>query len=1071
MDHFNSLILLIGAMVCSLSIQAQTVPWEDPEVFEINREYPHATFYRHASKAAALQSRGYELSPFYQSLNGSWKFHWVQKPSERPVYFYRNDYDVSDWDDIPVPANWELEGYGIPIYTNITYPFPVDPPRVGHDYNPVGSYKRSFSLPAGWDSKEVYVHFGGVRSAMYVWVNGQMVGYNEGSKTPAEYRITPYLQPGQNNISVEVYRWSDASYMEDQDFWRLSGMDRDVYLYATDPVTTRDFRVIADLDDSYQNGQFSLTLDYRNTSGKAAEGFLAKASLLDGKSEVLAFEETTSIQTGDESRIAFSGEVPDVRKWTAETPELYTLLVTLYNDAGELVEAFSTVVGFRNIAIKNSQFLVNGVPVYLKGVNLHDHDPKTGHVVGEELTMLDLQRMKESNINAIRCSHYPKNPFFYRLCDEYGFYVIDEANIETHGLGATNQGLDNNEKRQAVHPAYQPEWKAMHLDRTIRMFERDKNHPSIVTWSLGNEAGNGDNFFATYDWLKEHDTTRPTQYEGATRYENTDIQAPMYAGIPYLKRYAEDNPQRPLILCEYAHAMGNSVGNLQDYWDVIEQYDALQGGFIWDWVDQGLDAYTPKGEHFFAYGGDLGGQRLQNDANFCLNGIVNPDRSPHPSFYEVKKVYQYVKFRDFDAASGTLTLYNGYDFRGLDRYRITWTLLADGMPVANGDMGSIDLPARQAKTISLDLPGREAGKEYVLQVRAKLREAEPLLPAGYVVAEEEFALSGRKKHFLSTTKGTVNIVRSDQELVIRGDQFTAEFDPNTGLLYALDYGQGNVLQEPIRPNFWRATTDNDFGFGMPNRMEPWKEASQHQRLTSFTTEQQKNGNTNALSGSQQTITDGSVRIRSTYVLEGVGGEITVSYTLNGEGHIHVQNNLSGIADTMPRLPRLGNNLVLKPAYDQVEWYGRGPHENYQDRKTGALVGRYQSAVADLMYPYIRPQENGYRTDVREVIFRDDTGHGVAFLAAENLLSFSAHHQLNSDFDAGNQKLQRHAYDVPVRPIVNLNIDYLQMGVGGDTSWGAMPHEEYVIKPGSYSYGFIIRPLRSLVSRSAKELRE
>ncbi len=1066
MDHFKSFLLLIGALIGTLSIQAQNVPWEDPEVFEINREYPHATLYRHASEAAALQSRGYELSPYYQSLNGMWKFHWVKKPAERPRYFYRNDYDVSGWDDIPVPANWELEGYGIPIYTNIVYPFPVDPPRVDHDYNPVGSYKRSFNLPAGWDGKEVYLHFGGVRSVMYVWINGKMVGYNEGSKTPAEYRITPYLQPGENTVSVEVYRWSDASYMEDQDFWRLSGIERDVYLYATAPVTTRDFRVIADLDDSYQDGQFSLTLDYRNTSGRAAEGFLAKASLMDGKEAVLSFEETTTIQTGDQTQVRFSGEVPNVRRWTAETPELYTLLVTLYNDSGELLEAFSTLVGFRKIEIKNSQFLVNGIPVYLKGVNLHDHDPATGHVVGEELTMLDLQRMKEHNINAIRCSHYPKNAYFYRLCDEYGFYVIDEANIETHGLGATNQGLDNNEERQAIHPAYQPEWKAMHLDRTIRMYERDKNHPSIVTWSLGNEAGNGANFFATYNWLKEQDTTRPTQYEGATRYENTDIQAPMYAGISYLEQYAKDNPQRPLIMCEYAHAMGNSVGNLQDYWDVIEEYDVLQGGFIWDWVDQGLDAYTPEGEHYYAYGGDLGAQKLQNDANFCLNGIVHPDRSPHPSLYEVKKVYQYVKFLEYDAASEALTLYNGYDFTNLDRYHISWSLLADGTPVATGDLGTIDLPARQVKTVDLELPGLKVGKEYYLQLRAALRRAEPLLPAGYVVAEGEFALSDRREYTMSSAKGALEITRYDDKLLVSGNTFNAEFDPNTGLLYALDYGQGNVFQQPVRPNFWRAPIDNDFGFGMPYRMKPWKKASQNQQLKSFLAEQQVMGERTAIGSEQHVIRDGTLRIESTYLLDGVDGEITVSYTLNSDGELYIQNNLKGIADTMPRIPRLGNNLLLKPAYDRVEWYGRGPHENYQDRHTGALVGRYQAKVADLMYPYIRPQENGYRTEVREVILRDGSGHGIAFIAAENLLSFSAHHQLNSDFDAGNRKMQRHAYDVPVRPIVNLNIDYRQMGVGGDTSWGATPHEEYMIDPGPYSYGFLIRPVRSVEPRNA-----
>lgn len=1042
-------------------MDAQNVPWEDPKVFEINREYPHATFYRHASETAALQSNGYTLSPYYQSLNGPWKFHWVRKPAERPTYFYHDDYDVSEWDEIPVPANWELEGYGIPIYTNIIYPFPIDPPRVGHDYNPVGSYKRFFSLPAAWDGKEVYVHFGGVRSAMYVWVNGERVGYNEGSKTPAEYRITPYLQPGQNSISVEVYRWSDASYLEDQDFWRLSGIEREVYLYATDSITTRDFRVIADLDDTYQNGQFSLTLDYRNTSGNMAAGFLAKASLLNGREEVLSFAEGIDVQTGDETRITFRGEVPGVQKWTAETPNLYTLLVTLQNEAGELVEAFTTAVGFRKIEIKDSQFLVNGVPVYLKGVNLHDHDAATGHVVDEELTMLDLRRMKENNINAIRCSHYPKNAFFYRLCDEYGFYVIDEANIETHGMGAANQGLEDSEERLAIHPAYRPEWKAMHLDRTIRMYERDKNHPSIVTWSLGNEAGNGENFFATYDWLKGQDSTRPVQYEDATRYANTDIQAPMYAPIKEIRRYAEDNPQRPLILCEYAHAMGNSVGNLQDYWDVIEQYDALQGGFIWDWVDQGLDAYTPQGEHYYAYGGDLGGQRLQNDGNFCLNGIVNPDRSAHPSLYEVKKVYQYVKFPDYDAASGVLTVYNGYDFINLNRYRLTWTLLADGTPVARGELDTLDLPARQSRMVSLDLPDREAGKEYFLQVRAVLRSTEPLLPAGHVVAEEEFALSDRLPRTFSSRAGDLDISQTEDEVIVQGQQFTARFDSQTGHLYALDYGRGNILQEPIRPHFWRAATDNDFGFNMPQQMDPWQAASQQQRLTSFVVLQEKAGTERGIQGNQQTISDANLMVRATYSLGGVNGQITLTYRMNSEGTMQVQNDLQGIVDALPSIPRLGNHLVLKPMYDQVEWYGRGPHENYQDRKTGALIGRYRAAVADLMYPYIRPQENGYRTEVREVILSDKNGEGIAFQAADHLLSFSAHHQLNSDFAAGKRKLQRHAHDVPVRPIVNLNIDYRQMGVGGDTSWGATPHDEYMIPPGSYSYGFIMRPVHRL----------
>ena len=510
--------------------------------------------------------------------------------------------------DIRVPANRELQGYGIPIYTNIIYPFPVNPPFVNHDYNPVGSYKRDFHISEDWKGKDVFIHFGGVRSAMYVWVNGHMVGYNEGSKTPAEFDITPYARPGSNNLSIEVYRWSDASYLEDQDFWRLSGIDRDVYLYAKNPLTLEDFHVTADLLDNYETGQLKVALDYENTSSSPKSGYQVQVQLLEGNDITLDFQNSIDVVSTQIKSIQFEGKVAGVKTWSAETPHLYNLLMILRDPSGQLIEVVCHQVGFRKIEIKNNQFLVNGVAINLKGVNLHDHDPITGHVISEELTKLDLRLMKENNLNAIRCSHYPKADFFYRLCDQYGFYVIDEANIETHGMGATNQGLEGNLGKQAVHPAYLPEWKAMHLDRTSRMFEHHKNYTCIVTWSLGNEAGHGQNFYATYDWLKSQDQTRPVQYEGATAYNNTDIQAPMYSTIEQLIDYAEGNPSRPLILCEYAHAMGNSVGNLQDYWDVIEQYEVLQGGFIWDWVDQGIATTAKNGEHYFAYGGDLGGQ-------------------------------------------------------------------------------------------------------------------------------------------------------------------------------------------------------------------------------------------------------------------------------------------------------------------------------------------------------------------------------------------------------------------------------------------------------------------------------
>ena len=1040
--RYLSLLLLLYLV----PLAAQDVPdWENPEVFGINRERPHASFYRFATGRDALAGKPYTDSPFYASLNGTWKFNWVSLPAERPEFFYRPDYDVSDWDDIPVPANWELEGFGTPIYTNITYPFPKNPPYVDHDYNPVGSYRRDFTVPADWDGREVYLHFGGVTSAYYVWVNGARVGYNEGSKTPAEFRITDYLREGDNVLAVEVYRWSDASYLEDQDFWRLSGIDRDVYLYATPAVTLRDFRVTAGLDADYRNGELELTLDYRSAGEAEAKGYRVRAALLDGEETLEEMTGRLDFGRADTARLNFTATVADVRPWTAETPNLYTLLITLTDGDGAVTEAVRERVGFRTIAIENKQFLVNGVPVYLKGVNLHDHDAARGHVISAELTRLDMQRMKEYNVNAIRCSHYPKNDFFYRMADELGFYVIDEANIETHGMGTTNQGLDNDEEAKKIHPAYRPEWRGMHLDRTMRMYARDKNFTSIVTWSLGNEAGNGENFYATYDWLKAHDSTRPVQYEGATHYENTDITAPMYARPWDLERYATEDPQRPLILCEYAHAMGNSVGNLQDYWDVIEAHDVLQGGFIWDWVDQGLDAKTPDGTPFYAYGGDLGGQALQNDQNFNLNGLVNPDRSPHPALYEVKKVYQYIKFPAYDAETGELTVYNGYDFLPLDGFALSWQLLADGEEVARGELPTPELAARTETTVALQLPARAADKEYYLRIAAALREATPLLERGHVVAAEEFQLSEAALAELAPAAGaTPTVEETDTDVIVSGPAFTATFDRESGLLYALDYGDGNVLREPLKPNFWRAPTDNDFGYNMPGRAHLWKRASQEQTLRSLAVREDP--------AELPTVT-------ATYALADTAGTLTVAYTFSGDGSLRVRNALTDVPAGAPKLPRLGNTLVLRDAYDEVTYYGRGPNENYADRNTAAFVGRYTADVGDLMYDYIRPQENGYRTEVREVRLTDGSGHGLVLAADRDLLGFSAHHQLNSDFDEGNRKRQRHAYDVPVRKLVTVNVDYRQSGVGGDDSWGAVPHDEYTIPAGDYTYSFLIRPLR------------
>ncbi|HEY5688529.1 MAG TPA: glycoside hydrolase family 2 TIM barrel-domain containing protein, partial [Yeosuana sp.] len=754
--HLTTLLIVISVFSCKEQIVERPVymaekwenpEWENPEVFQINREQPTASFYRYTDGRSALKNQSWENSPLYESLNGAWHFYYADSVQARPADFYKNDFDIRGWDTILVPSNWEMKGFGIPVYTNIKYMFPANPPYIPHNINNNGSYKREFEIPEEWDGKDIYLHFAGVSGAMYVWVNEEFVGYNEGSKTAAEFNIVNVVKPGKNTISVQVMRWSDASYMEDQDFWRLSGIERDVYIYASNKVTLRDFRIISDLENDYKDGLLDVNLKVDNNTANSIEKSI-DIKLFDGETEIYLETATINLKPG-RNTITFNKTIHDIKSWNAEQPNLYTLLISL-ND-----ESTAVKVGFRNIKIENSQFLVNGKPVLIKGVNLHDHDDTLGHVVSESLTRKDLEVMKQNNINAIRCSHYPKNPFFYRLCDQYGFYVIDEANIETHGMGATNQGLDKNLKLQAKHPAYLPTWKEAHLDRTIRMFERDKNHPSIVTWSLGNEAGNGDNFFATYKWLKENDSTRPTQYEGATGYANTDIQVPMYWTIEKMIEYAKQENSRPLIQCEYAHAMGNSTGNLQDYWDVIEAHDIMQGGFIWDWVDQGLLTQNSAGENFWAYGGDLGGFDLQNDKNFCLNGIVNPDRTAHPALHEVKKVYQYIKFRPSSLSKGEINIKNIYDFTNLNEFDFNWKLLENGNEIASGSLPTLDIPPYESKTIKIDFPELEKSQaEYHLNVYAHNKNATDLMPLDHVVAFEQFQLSEEKLALLpSKEKG------------------------------------------------------------------------------------------------------------------------------------------------------------------------------------------------------------------------------------------------------------------------------------------------------------------------------
>jgi beta-galactosidase len=1040
--HLITLVAVISFFGCNVQVVEKPIytaekwknpEWENPNIFEINREKPTASFYKYTDEKSAIENESWEHSTNYKSLNGTWNFYYADSVNARPVDFYKNNFDTKGWDTISVPSNWEMKGFGIPVYTNIKYMFPANPPFIPHHINNNGSYKRTFEIPKNWVEKDMYLHFAGVSGAMYIWVNGEFIGYNEGSKTAAEFNISKVVKPGKNTVAVQVLRWSDASYMEDQDFWRLSGIERDVYVYATNKITLRDFTTIADLKNDYKDGVLNVTLNVANNTNALTEKTI-DIKLLDGETVIYSDHKTSMLNKGSNT-VLFKKTIPNIKTWNAEKPNLYTLLISLNE------EHTSTKVGFRNIEIKNSQFLVNGKPVLIKGVNLHDHDDKTGHVVSEELTIKDMEVMKQNNINAIRCSHYPKNPYFYRLTDKYGFYVVDEANIETHGMGTTNQGLDKNLKKQAKHPAYLPDWKEAHLDRTIRMFERDKNYPSIVTWSLGNEAGNGKNFVATYNWLKENDKTRPTQYEGATGYENTDIQAPMYWKIDKMIAYVEEGGKRPLIQCEYAHAMGNSLGNLQDYWTVIEAYPTMQGGFIWDWVDQGILTKNDKGEVFWAYGGDLGGAALQNDNNFCLNGIVNPDRTAHPALHEAKKVFQYIKFININASKGKMEIKNIYDFTNLNAFDFSWLLLENGTEVASGKINDLEVASYQSKMIQIKLPElQNSASDYHVNIYAKLKEKQALIPEGHLVAYEQFQIQkGSFIPILTDDDSELKTTKNKDVLRVSNHHIKAEFNTKTGVLNSLDFGQGNILVKGITPNFWRASTDNDFGFKMPKKLDVWKKATENPKLLSF--EESKN--------------EKVVTIKVKYSLPSAKDAIVyMNYVFNNGGTINISTSFDPNNKKLPVLPRFGNNFMINKEFYNVNWLGKGPFENYQDRNTAALVGNYKATVSDLYFPYIRPQENGYKTENRWVTFTNKDGVGIK-ITAPKYFGFSAHNQYNSDFDAGHKKQQRHTTDIKKRAFVNINIDDQQMGVGGDNSWGSMPLKKYQIKAKNLSYKYTI----------------
>lgn len=1014
--------------------------WENPGMFGQNKEPAHCTFIPYEDTKTALKNIR-EHSPFYQSLNGTWKFNWVRKPADRPVDFFKDDYDISLWKDISVPGNWELQGFGVPIYTDEEYPFPANPPFIPHEYNPVGSYRRNFTIPDNWHGRQIYLHFGGVRSAMYVWINGYKIGYSQGSKTPAEFNITKYLRKEKNSLALEVYRWSDGSYLEGQDYWKFSGIERDVFLFSTPYVKIEDFFVLGELDEYYTDGSLNVTVNIKNESNNTITKHIIRLELLNTDQKSVFDDpvmQNVHIDKLDEVTIQFKQPVKKPKKWTAETPYLYSLLLSLIDNSGKAIEIATCKIGFRKVEIKGSQLLINDVPIYIKGVNRHEHDSIKGRYVTEESMIKDIQLMKQFNINAVRTSHYPNTPRWYELCDQYGLYIVDEANIESHGMGYSPEKTLANK----------PEWKKAHLDRTIRMVERDKNHPSVIIWSLGNEAGDGENFETTYKWIKDRDPSRPVQYEMAGTRPHTDIVCPMYRQIHHLKDFLEQGlSNRPLILCEYAHAMGNSVGNLQDYWDFFEKHKELQGGFIWDWVDQALYDKTKEGEEYWAYGGDYGPPGTPSSGNFCINGLVFPDRKIHPHIWEVKKVYQPIKVKPADLKSGKIEVFNKHDFSNLHQVELRWNVMGDDKEIAKGKIHNLDIASHQSRVLILPLPEiqPEPGVEYFLYIGFYLKKGTPLLSKNHEVAWDQFKLpcfcSVEK---VDTTKlPELNINNTESHTEIRGKNFVVIFDKKSGEITSFTYEGIEFLKSGPVPNFWRAPTDNDFGCNMPQRLGIWREAGKNRTINKFTIQQ---------------ISPGKIQIDVTAVLQAGNSKYFTTYEVLGSGDIIITNRFIPGSTDLPEIPRFGMTMTLPIDFDTISWYGRGPHENYWDRNTGAAVGLYRGKVMDQYHPYIRPQENGNKTDVRWVALSNSKGIGILAVGMP-LLSISAHHFLMDDFDEGIKKQQRHTHHLKKRSLVSLNLDYKQMGVGGDTSWGdrARPHPEYTLPAKEYSYSLRLRP--------------
>lgn len=1100
-----------------MTYPCHTLPdWENPQLVGINKLPAHATLIPYPDETAALTGRRDE-SPYFLLLNGRWKFQLAANPTAVPGDFYRPDFDAAGWAEIDVPGNWNMQGYDKPIYTNVKMPFAANPPYVPHDDNPTGLYRHTFTVPAGWQGRQVFISFDGVESAFYVWLNGQPVGFSKVSRLPAEFDLTPYLQPDSNTLALMVIQWSDASYIEDQDYWWLAGVFRDVYLYATPKVHIFDFFARTEFDPAFRDATLSVqarvnfydqevTADYRGQMSMfdpAPPDYWVDMQLYDAEGRAVFGEPVSRpvlVTDWDLTRVKLVKTVTQPQQWSAENPYLYTLVLSLKNAAGETIEAESCKIGFRQVEIKGREILINGRPVLLKGVNRHDFHDRLGRAVPPETLLADIKLMKQFNLNAVRTSHYPNDTRWYDLCDQYGLYVIDEADLECHAV-----------YNKLTHD---PQWTHAFVDRGQRMVERDKNHPCVIFWSLGNESGYGPNHDAMAGWIRGYDPSRPLHYEGAIAPQSallnaanqevkvdefpgpellekgrrlgwqqgflaTDVVAPMYPSVSHIIAYAQDPANtRPMLMCEYAHSMGNGTGNLKEYWEAIETYPGLQGGFIWDWVDQGIRQVDDQGRAYWAYGGDFGDQI--NDGNFCLNGLVAPDRTPHPALYEYKKILQPVGVKEinltgFENLSGLfqLEITNKQYFSNLSGFKAIWEVTVDGEIVKQGDLLLPEIPPQQSRVVTISpspLPSPwkgegvtlSPGAECFLTLRFKLAEDTLWAGQGHEVAWEQFKLplaAPSVPRLDPEQMPNLELTQTDRAVFIAGPDFELAFDQMTGCIVTFTYQGQPVLVDGPKPNLWRAAIDND-GFKLwPDRpdklLAEWLKAGldrltwQSERVTIEQTQPQV------------------VRLATWTVGQAPGCPEKIAYrqstTIYGSGDIIIENRVEANLD-LTSLPRVGLTMQLPGGFENFTWYGRGPHENYIDRNTGAAVGLYNSTVDEQHVPYVMPQENGNKTEVRWLTLTNPAGIGL-LAAGTTPLEASVSH-----YSAADLYRALHTNELVRQDEVILNLDTRQCGLGG-ASCGPGTLPQYLVKPGSYQFTIRLRPFVAEKENPAKLSRQ